>query len=212
MYFITNRHLCSRERYFEVIKEAVNFGVENIIIREKDLSDKDLENLCLEIRDIVDKLFFERIEVKTKFIINSNTNLYEKLDFDGMHLPFRLFLDLIEKEYYFKRSKILGLSLHSVDEVRKLNDIVDKTGIKVDYITLSHIYETNCKIGLEAKGLNLLKDSRKLTDIKIVALGGIIPSNVSEVLRYSDDFAVMSTFMESKNIRKTISDYTVCNW
>jgi len=111
MYFITNRHLCSRERYFEVIKEAVNFGVENIIIREKDLSDKDLENLCLEIRDIVDKLFFERIEVKTNFIINSNTNLYLKLDFDGMHLPFRLFLDLIEKEYYFKRSKILGLSL-----------------------------------------------------------------------------------------------------
>jgi thiamine-phosphate diphosphorylase len=209
MYFITNRHLCSRERYFEVIKEAVNCGVENIIIREKDLSGKDLENLCLEIRDIFDKLFFRCKEVKVNFIINSDTSLYEKLDFDGIHLPFSLFSDLIEREYHFKRSKILGLSLHSVDEVRKLNDIVNKTGIKVDYITLSHIYETNCKIGLEAKGLNLLKDSRKLTDIKIVALGGILPSNVSEVLRYSDDFAVMSTIMESENIRKTISDYTV---
>ncbi len=209
MYFITNRHLCSRERYFEVIKEAVNCGVENIIIREKDLSDKDLENLCLEIKDIFDKLFFKRKEVKANFIINSNTSLYEKLDLDGIHLPFSLFSDLIEREYHFKRSKILGLSLHSVDEVRKLNDIVDKTGIKVDYITLSHIYKTNCKIGLEAKGLNLLKDSRKLTDIKIVALGGILPSNVSEVLRYSDDFAVMSIIMESENIRKTISDYTV---
>ncbi|GAA0223268.1 thiamine phosphate synthase [Metaclostridioides mangenotii] len=209
MYLITNRHLCSRERYFEVIKEAVNCGVENIIIREKDLSDKDLENLCLEIRDIFDKLFFKCKEVKANFIINSNTSLYEKLDFDGIHLPFSLFSDLIEREYHFKRSKILGLSLHSVDEVRKLNDIVNKTGIKVNYITLSHIYETNCKIGLEAKGLNLLKDSRKLTDIKIVALGGILPSNVSEVLRYSDDFAVMSTIMESENIRKTISDYKV---
>ena len=39
MYLITNRHLCDENHYLQVIKEAVNNGVKNIILREKDLSD-----------------------------------------------------------------------------------------------------------------------------------------------------------------------------
>ncbi|HBG0218637.1 TPA: thiamine phosphate synthase, partial [Clostridioides difficile] len=47
----------------------------------------------------------------------------------------------------------------------------------------------------------------KITDIKIIALGGILPSNVKETLKYCDDFAIMSTIMRSKDIKKTISNY-----
>jgi len=72
---------------------------------------------------------------------------------------------------------------------------------------LSQIFETDCKKGLEPKGLRLLKDSRKITDLKIVALGGILPTNVGEVMEYSDDFAVMSTVMKSKNVQKVVQEY-----
>ena len=54
------------------------------------------------------------------------------------------------------------------------------------------------------ENLKIIKDSE---DEKIIALGGILPSNVKETLKYCDDFAIMSTIMRSKDIKKTISNY-----
>lgn len=48
MYLITNRKLCSEERYLEVIKESILSGVENIIIREKDLEYQELKKIIYE--------------------------------------------------------------------------------------------------------------------------------------------------------------------
>ena len=45
MYLITNRHLCDENHYLQVIEEAINSGIKNIILREKDMSDDDLTDL-----------------------------------------------------------------------------------------------------------------------------------------------------------------------
>ncbi|WP_131044502.1 thiamine phosphate synthase, partial [Clostridioides difficile] len=112
-----------------------------------------------------------------------------------------------ENKDNFKENKIIVLSLHKVEEVDYLEKLIRNQNIKIDYITLSHIYETKCKEGLNPKGIELLKEAKKITDIKIIALGGILPSNVKETLKYCDDFAIMSTIMRSKDIKKTISNY-----
>ncbi|MCC0782312.1 thiamine phosphate synthase [Clostridioides sp. ES-S-0108-01] len=224
MYLITNRRLCSEERYLEVIKESILSGVENIIIREKDLEYKELKKLYIEIKTKINCIDFQEQmsneslktninqkkcgnKFKVNFIINSNIEFFEKTDCQGIHLPFKLFLNLIENKYDFNKNKILGLSLHKIEEVEYLEKLIRNQNIKIDYITLSHIYETKCKEGLHPKGIEFLKEAKKITDIKIVALGGILPSNVKETLKYCDDFAVMSTIMKSKNIKKTISNY-----
>lgn len=224
MYLITNRNLCSEERYLEVIKESILSGVENIIIREKDLEYEALKDLYIKIKNKIkcinfqEKITDENLKnsikkkenndgFKVNFIINSNIEFFEKTDCQGIHLPFKLFLNLLGNRYNFNKNKILGLSLHKVEEVKCLEEIIRKQNIKIDYITLSHIYETKCKENLLPKGIELLKEAKKITDIKIVALGGILPSNVKETLKYCDDFAVMSTIMKSKNIEETISNY-----
>ncbi|MCC0716236.1 thiamine phosphate synthase [Clostridioides sp. ES-S-0077-01] len=224
MYLITNRRLCSEERYLEVIKESILSGVENIIIREKDLEYKELKKLYIEIKTKINCIDFQEQmsneslktninqkkcgnKFKVNFIINSNIEFFEKTDCQGIHLPFKFFLNLIENKYDFNKNKILGLSLHKIEEVEYLEKLIRNQNIKIDYITLSHIYETKCKEGLHPKGIEFLKEAKKITDIKIVALGGILPSNVKETLKYCDDFAVMSTIMKSKNIKKTISNY-----
>ncbi|AXU50023.1 thiamine phosphate synthase [Clostridioides difficile] len=224
MYLITNRKLCSEERYLEVIKESILSGVENIIIREKDLEYQELKKLYMKIKTKINCIDFQeqisdeslktninqkecRNKFKVNFIINSNIEFFEKVDCQGIHLPFKLFLNLIENKYNFNENKILGLSLHKVEEVDYLEKLIRNQNIKIDYITLSHIYETKCKEGLSPKGIELLKEAKKITDIKIIALGGILPSNVKETLKYCDDFAIMSTIMKSKDIKKTISNY-----
>ncbi|PBG71080.1 hypothetical protein BGV03_17965, partial [Clostridioides difficile] len=82
----------------------------------------------------------------------------------------------------------------------------DKVNRRICRMTKKDIRE-KCKEGLNPKGIELLKEAKKITDIKIIALGGILPSNVKETLKYCDDFAIMSTIMRSKDIKKTISNY-----
>ena len=107
---------------------------------------------------------------------------------------------MISRGYKFNKNKKIGLSLHSTHEVIELNKIIESKNINIDYITLSHIFETKCKEGLKPRGVELLKNSRGLTDIKIVALGGILPQNIGEILAYCDDFAVMSTLNKSSDV------------
>lgn len=203
MYLITNRHLCSEENYIKVIVDAAKSGVENIIIREKDLDDDCLGKVYLEVRKSIDLNNIKNINL----IINTNINVFENFNCDGIHLPFNRFLELLKDGYSFNNKKIIGLSLHSLDEIVLLKKIIENKDIDIDYITLSHIYKTKCKENLKPRGITLLKEARKLTSLKVVALGGILPSNVDEVLKYCDDFAVMSTVMMSSNVGKTVGEY-----
>ena len=49
MYLISNRHLCSKEKYIKTIVEAAKNNVEYLILREKDLEYEGLEKLYNEI-------------------------------------------------------------------------------------------------------------------------------------------------------------------
>ena len=202
MYLITNRNLCSEQEYFERIKEACINGVDNIIIREKDLTDE-------EVKMIYDKISSSlpvEVRKKTSILLNSKFKVYEETDCDGIHLPFWLFKERLQEGYDFNIGKQIGLSLHSAEEVSEMEELCSKYGVKVSYITLSHIYETKCKEGLKPKGLELLKKGGKLTKVKVVALGGIDSSNAAETLKYCDDIAVMSLIMKSKDVKNTVEE------
>ena len=91
-----------------------------------------------------------------------------------------------------------------------MEELCSKYGVKVSYITLSHIYETKCKEGLKPRGLELLKMGGELTKVKVVALGGIDSSNVAETLKYCDDIAVMSLIMKSNDVKRTVEELVNC--
>ena len=206
MYLITNRNLCSKEKYIKTIVEAAKNNVEYLILREKDLEYKDLEKLYNKI-----VLALKENNTDINIIVNSTIELYENYPVYGIHLPYNLFKDSLSRGYEFDKTKKIGLSLHSTAEVVELNKIVESKSINIDYITLSHIFETKCKEGLKPRGVELLKNSRGLTEVKIVALGGILPQNVDEIVEYCDDYAVMSTLFKSSDVKNTIEDYNK-NW
>ncbi len=202
MYLITNRTLCSEQEYFDRIKEACLNGVDNIIIREKDLTDEEVE----KIYNMISSSLPVEVRKKTSILVNSKFKVYEETDCDGIHLPFWLFKERLQEGYDFKIDKQIGLSLHSAEEVSEMEELCSKYGVKVSYITLSHIYETKCKEGLKPRGLELLKKGGELTKVKVVALGGIDSSNAAETLKYCDDIAVMSLIMKSENVKKTVEE------
>ena len=62
IYLITNRHLVSTEKYFNTIKEADKHKNIKIILREKDLNNKEYEELYYKVKKIA---IFQKIEEKT---------------------------------------------------------------------------------------------------------------------------------------------------
>lgn len=194
MYLITNRHLCDESRYLEILEEASFNGIESIILREKDLNNDDFKNLYFKIK--------ERVNKETKIIINSKYGAFKELDADGIHMSFEMFNKLKDRLIY--KGKIIGVSTHSIEE------IIEVRNYPVSYLIYSHIYETKCKENLKPKGINLLKQAQSTLNgynIKLIGLGGILPQNVQETLKYCDDIAVMSSIMKSENVRNTIMSF-----
>lgn len=93
-------------------------------------------------------------------------------------------------EFLRANFKKLVASCHSEAEVREALEL------GASAICLSHIFATDCKVGLAPKGLNLICAVREFFAGEIYALGGITPRNFASVLRAgADRIAVMSSAM-----------------
>ena len=69
----------------------------------------------------------------------------------------------------------LGASCHSVEDAK----LAEKLGCT--YIIAGHIYNTDCKKGLEGRGTDFLKSVVDVVQIPVYAIGGIKPGNYTEI-------------------------------
>lgn len=186
VYLITNRNLVSEEKYLECIEFASYNGVTNIILREKDLDDREFIELYHKIK--------KRINPNCHLIINSKIKVFKEVKEEVLHLPFKEFLNY-KKEDYEK----IGVSVHSFEEGIE----ADRRG--ADYILASHIFPTKCKEGLEPKGVDFIKELAQNVNCKIIALGGINENNYKEVLEAgADGVALMSYFFLAENLESSL--------
>lgn len=97
-------------------------------------------------------------------------------------------------EFLRANFKKLIASCHSEAEAREALEL------GASAICLSHIFATDCKVGLAPKGLNLICAVREFFAGEIYALGGITPRNFASVLRAgADRIAVMSSAMAARD-------------
>ncbi|MEG1255007.1 thiamine phosphate synthase [Clostridium sp.] len=186
IYLITNRHLAREEKYFNTLKEASLAGVDRIILREKDLSHEDFEELYYKVKKVVNPA--------TEVIINSKTKVFKKVGEKILHLPFEAFIELNNKE-----NLEIGVSVHTVDQG------IEACNLGCSYILASHIFPTKCKEGLEPKGLNFIKELKAKVNCPIIALGGISTENAQSVIEAgADGVALMSAFFKCENVGELV--------
>ena len=195
---ITNRKLCENENLEKQIKKIFsayekkiilkNFEIVALTLREKDLDKNEYLNLVEKIYPICKKYGIDLILHQ-----NYDLNLDKKYKIGGFHLNYEIFKSLNKniREKLIKKYKRIGVSIHSLEEAK------DVENLGATYVVAGHIFETDCKKGLEPRGLNFIKELSSILTIPIFAIGGINEENSNLVLN-SGAFGVcmMSSLMK----------------
>ena len=134
---ITNRKLCNN--LLEQLEILNHSDFDYVILREKDLTNQEYFSLAEKAMKIC----------KKTLILHHFIDMAIELGFKNIHLSMTDLENAAEKLKYFD---IIGASTHSLEDAK----IAEKLG--ATYITASHIFATDCKKGLEPRGLDFLKN------------------------------------------------------
>ena len=195
---ISNRKLCENEnlekqieKIFSAYEKKIilkNFDIVALTLREKDLDKNEYLKLIEKIYPIC-----KRYGINLILHQNYDLNLDDKYNIEGIHLSYSTFKSLNEniKAELIKKYKRIGVSIHSLDEAKEVESL------GASYVIAGHIFETECKKGLEPRGLNFIKDLSSALSIPIFAIGGIDEKNSLSVINNGAfSICMMSTLMK----------------
>ena len=182
---VTNRSLCEGE-FLKRIEDVASCGVKAMILREKDLSAEEYRILAEKFVGICRKH-------KVEAVLHSFADVAIELGVPAIHLSLAAFRNLDESKK--KRFEKIGVSCHSVD------DALEAERLGAAYVTFGHVFATDCKKGLEPRGLSALKKVSEAVKIPVYAIGGINCENIGLVFENGAGGAcVMSGFMKCESV------------
>ncbi len=200
LYLITDDGYLEGRDPLEAIENALKGGVSVVQYRSKG-GGKTTREMFEELKAL--RELTKRYGVP--LIVNDRVDLALAVDADGVHigqddLPAEVVREILGED------KIIGISTHSLEEVKRANDL------PVDYIAFGSIYRTPTKEKPIVVGVELLKEAKKIAKKPLVAIGGIMPYNAPEVIRAgADGVAVISailgfkdTFKAAESMRRAI--------
>ncbi len=150
-------------------------------LRLKKTSKKKLIIFAKKIKKICKKF-------NVKFIINDDPFISKIVDADGCHLGQN---DMnIKNARKILKKKIIGITCNN--SIRKAKEAIKN---KADYITLGAFNFSRTKKIKYTANISDLKSFRKLTNIPIIAIGGINQFNYKKLLLNKADFLAISSFI-----------------
>lgn len=148
--------------YLEFIKKCAKGGIASLQLREKHASSEFLFEFGRRLKLIL-------APFSVPLIINDDVELARRLDADGVHLG-HTDGNPEQARKLLGPNKIIGLSIESLDELEKINDL----DIGATYVAASAVFATKNKNNIKTLwGIDGLKKVVALSRYPIVAVGGI---------------------------------------
>ncbi|MCD6452201.1 MAG: thiamine phosphate synthase [Acidobacteria bacterium] len=188
LYVITDRRLSLGRSSEEIVERAIAGGATVIQLREKELSDRQLYEEGLRIKEIIGTR-------DVLFVVNDRVDLALALDADGVHLG-QDDLPLAVARRLLGENRIIGVSVQTPEEAQE----AEREG--ADYLAASGVFPTTTKPDVGAVlGIPGLKRIREATSLPLVAIGGINLANVKEVIGAgADGIAVVSAVTTASDV------------
>jgi thiamine-phosphate pyrophosphorylase len=188
IYPITDKELARCESHHRILKELVRGGAKLVQIRDKATPLQEL------LRDLHRCVEFASARGVT-LIVNDRCDLVLSCGAAGVHLG-QEDLPPDVARVILGRFKLIGLSAHTIAQVRKSEKL------PIQYVGFGPVYPTSTKADAPAVvGLRRLAAACRISKLPIVAIGGIGLERVREVLQAGAcSAAVISALMQAKSI------------
>ena len=125
---------------------------------------------------------------KVKFLVNDDPQLAKRLNSDGCHLGQK---DInILKARKILKNKIIGVTCHN-----SINLIKQAVNDNADYIAIGAFFSSKTKKVKFKSNIMLLNHAKNITNIPIVAIGGIKLSNYKKLLLNKANFLAISGYI-----------------
>jgi len=171
-----------------VVAEAVTGGVDIVQLREKGRPAGEVYRTANKLKDVLQNS-------GARLLINDRIDVALAVEADGAHLGQGSLPPGVARRL-LGEGRLIGVSTHDVEEAVR----AEEEG--ADYIIFSHIFATQSKPGILPKGPESLKDIVERVKVPVIALGGINPGNVAEVVKNgTDNVAVMSAILTARDPR-----------
>lgn len=179
--------------YSSIAEKCVFHGIKMLQLREKHLSDKELIKIGKEIRSITKG-------TSTNFVVNDRPDIAAICDADYLHLgqddvP-------IEEARKIVGNMKIGLSTHSIEQAK------EALRKNPEYIGFGPIYPTNAKAKPDKPvGPEKLKQLLEFANVPVIAIGGIFPENINQVINAgANNIAMVRHFMQTVDFDNRIRD------
>ena len=155
--------------------------LKNTILKRKFLIGKKVKKICKKFN--------------VKFLINDDPIIAKKLDADGCHLGQK---DMsINEARKILKNKIIGITCHNSIKLAKI--AIDNNA---DYIAFGAFNDSKTKKTRYKAKINILLSIKKMTNIPVVAIGGINSKNYKKLLLNKANFLAISGYIwNNKNYK-----------
>ena len=180
-----------RLSYSTIAEKCVSHGIKMLQLREKHLSDKELIKIGKEIRSITKG-------TSTNFVVNDRPDIAAICDADYLHLGQD---DMpIEDARKIVGNMKIGLSTHSIEQAK------EALSQNPNYIGFGPIYPTNAKAKPDKPvGTEQLKQVLEFSNVPVIAIGGIFPENINQVIEAgAKNIAMVRHFMQTEEFDKRV--------
>ena len=181
IYLISPNEIKEEEFYFNLNQVLSSKKVSFFQLRLKKESFKKKIYIGKKIKKICKKY-------QVKFLINDNPIIAKKLNADGCHLGQKDMNILIAKKIL--KNKIIGVTGNYSIKLEK-KAILNKAS----YLAFGAFYSSKTKKTKYKASLKILSLAKKLTNIPIVAIGGIKDSNYKKLLLNKANFLAISGYI-----------------
>ena len=176
---VTNRHLCTGD-FLDQVKRIAAAHPCGLVLREKDLDEDAYQALAADVLRICDTH-------AVPCMLHRFDRVARVLGCARIHLPLPY---LIEHPQAVQGFAVVGVSVHSVDEAK------EAVRLGATYLTAGHVFLTDCKKGVPARGLDFLRAVCEAVPVPVYAIGGITPQNAADCFSVgASGVAVMSGVM-----------------
>jgi thiamine-phosphate pyrophosphorylase len=193
LYLVLDAGVQDYPALFEILKEAVEGGVDIVQLRDKDGLAKDILQFS--------RTILEYLQGRIPFVVNDRIDVAKAAGADGVHLgqddlPLEIARDILGPE------AIIGVSCQTAAQAWEAH----RRG--ADYIGFGSVFKTLTKPNRRPMDLRLLESVVRDLTIPVFAIGGIELENVGQLTKLGvKRVAVTRAICLSSCIRKTAEDF-----